>query len=355
MTNNEETIEKKEVAKEIVEDINNTLVFKGNTGEYFKIWIVNIILSILTIGIYSAWAKVRNNRYFYANTVYKNSPFEYLADPIKILKGRIIVVVFYVVFYMFTEIIPNLMVAGALLLIFLVFFPWLINRAIIFKLRYSAYRNISFKYNTGAKPFYIFFLINVPLFIITFGLAFPYIYNKFKKLFISNSSFGVTAFNFDGKNSKIYKIFLLSFLVLGIIPIIFFSLGFLGIVFSAQNTIIIFAVMMLLLLLLNFLAKGVFDALMANYVWSKTTLNKTTFECKWNIKTLAWIYLSNFLVIVLSFGLLIPWAKIRLMRYKIENFSIITSEIDDFIATQKKDRESLGEEVSDFFDIDIGV
>ena len=30
--------------------------FTGKTGEYFRIWIVNLALTILTLGIYSAWA-----------------------------------------------------------------------------------------------------------------------------------------------------------------------------------------------------------------------------------------------------------------------------------------------------------
>ncbi len=41
--------------------------FRGDGMEYFKIWIVNVLLTILTLGIYSAWATVRNNRYFYSN------------------------------------------------------------------------------------------------------------------------------------------------------------------------------------------------------------------------------------------------------------------------------------------------
>src|SRR3954471_6399831 len=47
-------------------------IFSGKGGEYFKIWIVNILLSIVTLGIYSAWAKVRNKQYFYGNTQLAN-------------------------------------------------------------------------------------------------------------------------------------------------------------------------------------------------------------------------------------------------------------------------------------------
>ena len=47
-----------------------SLEFRGKTGEFFGIWIVNVFLTIITLGIYSAWAKVRTNRYFYGNIYY---------------------------------------------------------------------------------------------------------------------------------------------------------------------------------------------------------------------------------------------------------------------------------------------
>ena len=69
--------------------------FRGNGGEYFKIWIVNVLLTLITLGIYSAWATVRNNRYFYSNTFVDDVSFDYLAKPLQILKGRIIAVVLF--------------------------------------------------------------------------------------------------------------------------------------------------------------------------------------------------------------------------------------------------------------------
>lgn len=42
--------------------------FCGSGSEYFRIWIVNLLLTIVTLGIYSAWAKVRTLQYFYRNT-----------------------------------------------------------------------------------------------------------------------------------------------------------------------------------------------------------------------------------------------------------------------------------------------
>src|SRR5271154_2471591 len=62
--------------------------FTGSGAEYFGIWIVNLLLTILTIGIYSAWAKVRRLQYFYRHTELAGSSFDFHGNPIKILIGR---------------------------------------------------------------------------------------------------------------------------------------------------------------------------------------------------------------------------------------------------------------------------
>ena len=64
------------------------LRFTGTGQEYFGIWIVNLLLTIVTLGIYSAWAKVRKLQYFYRNTQLDGSAFEYHGNPVPILKGR---------------------------------------------------------------------------------------------------------------------------------------------------------------------------------------------------------------------------------------------------------------------------
>ena len=46
--------------------------FKGKAMEYFGIWLANILLTVVTIGIFSAWAKVRRLRYFYNRNPYNS-------------------------------------------------------------------------------------------------------------------------------------------------------------------------------------------------------------------------------------------------------------------------------------------
>ena len=66
--------------------------FTGSGSEYFRIWIVNLILSVVTLGIYSAWAKVRRLEYFYRHTRVAGASFDYHGRPLAILKGRIVAV-----------------------------------------------------------------------------------------------------------------------------------------------------------------------------------------------------------------------------------------------------------------------
>ena len=80
--------------------------FTGNAVEFFGIWVVNIALTIVSLGIYSAWAKVRTKQYFYGNTLLDHSAFQYLATPVQILKGRIITVLFFGFYYALSAMNP---------------------------------------------------------------------------------------------------------------------------------------------------------------------------------------------------------------------------------------------------------
>ena len=97
-------------------------VFSGRTGEYFGIWFVNLLLGIVTLGIYSAWGKVRTERYFYGNTALAGSSFDYLADPIAILKGRLIAYAVVIALVLSSNFLPVLYVLLILALFALIIY-----------------------------------------------------------------------------------------------------------------------------------------------------------------------------------------------------------------------------------------
>jgi len=63
--------------------------FNGRTEEFALVWLLNVILSVITVGIYSGRAKVRIRRYLMGNTVLEGSRFDYHASPTSILRSRL--------------------------------------------------------------------------------------------------------------------------------------------------------------------------------------------------------------------------------------------------------------------------
>jgi len=377
-----EKIEKKEPEEEPLEeqsikksDENNqpvkftSLVFQGTAIEYFKIWIVNVFLTLITLGIYSAWAKVRSNRYFYANTYLHDSSFEYTADPKKILKGRLIVFFIYALFIYFSKVMINPFISLAILGFALLITPWIITKAIKFKLKNTKYKNVNFKYHENSFVMYKFFFIHLLLNLITVGLAYPYSLNKFKELIINNSSYGKTFFNYDGKTKDFYinfiKIILVYVLSIGAVGVFiaFFASSFKDDLNSLNNLnhnkniipILTVFVINFFYIFILFGLKAFYDAIMQNYVYGHTKLDNYPLKSTLGALKLTGIYITNILAIIFSLGLLYPWTKIRTLKYKLENTHIAID--DEFVseAAQVEQESALGEETEDFFDMDIGL
>ena len=63
--------------------------FTASGSEYFRIWISNLLLTLLTLGLYHPWAKVRKLRYFYGNTWVGDHAFDFHGDPKRMLRGTL--------------------------------------------------------------------------------------------------------------------------------------------------------------------------------------------------------------------------------------------------------------------------
>ena len=119
------------------------LRFTGMAGEYFRIWIVNLCLSVLTLGIYSAWAKVRRKRYFYGNTLLERRLRSSTSgNPVAISRAALIVFAIFGAYALLKEV--HFLFAIALFAAIAAALPWVIQRALQFNARNSTHRNVRF-------------------------------------------------------------------------------------------------------------------------------------------------------------------------------------------------------------------
>jgi uncharacterized membrane protein YjgN (DUF898 family) len=341
------------------------LEFTGTGAEYFRIWIVNVFLTILTLGVYGAWAKVRTRSYFYRNTVLGGHPFDYTADPVALLKGYGIVAAGLLLYNLVKYFNPlySLAVLGLLSLVI----PLLIYKSLRFFTRNSTYRNIPFRFLGSLGESYRTYLFYPLLLPFTLGLIAPYWAFRRKKYFFGNVGYGSTANTFSGKHGPFYSVYIKMGLVLFLF---FFVASILAALVipkiagaatagnSPMGASIIasaFVVYGVLLIVGSFSQMYIY-AWSTNYCFIQSELGDLRFESTLSGGKLFWIRISNIAAIVFSMGLLTPWAKVRRMRYLAENLSVVsTQDLENFTSAVAPDAASYGDAAADFFDLEIGL
>ncbi len=337
------------------------LEFTGIGSEFFRIWIVNVGLTLVTLGIYSAWAKVRTKRYFYGNTLIDNSSFEYLASPITILKGRLISFAVIASYVLVTDFYP--MATPVFLLAFVLIFPWLIVRSLCFNARNTAYRNVTFNFRGSTGQSYLCFLILPLLSVLTLGLAYPAVVARQKRYFVNNSCFGGSEFQLDAATRAFFWIYLKAFLVLLLAFAAVFGMSYYFALAAAGPTgadagyaPFIPITISLIIYPAYLIAYTLVQANITNLVVNNSSLEGHHFASNLETGKLLWLYLSNSVAILLSLGLLIPWAMIRSARYRVECTALVTDQpLDNFIRVQQNQISATGEELSDLMDVEFGL
>jgi uncharacterized membrane protein YjgN (DUF898 family) len=330
--------------------------FTGKASEFFRIWIVNILLTILTLGIYSAWAKVRTKRYFYANTYLDGTSFDYLAEPIKILKGRLLVLCGFLLatvpVYLIPSILPIVLV-GVLLV-----WPCLVTMVLRFNACNSVYRNIRFSFRATTWEAIKVYWQGWLLLIVTGGLANPWFKRKLHQFRVNNSQLGTSSFSFRHIHyDKYWFIFIeagiFSAIITGLITWVLNLSIILGLTLEDLFIIKINELLPVCFLLIYILYTKVY---LTNILFNNTSLNGHEFISSLKVLPLFWIYLSNTIIIILSVGLLTPWAMIRVMHYRVDNLKLAAvGNLTDFTAEEQKKTSALGEEIAEFIDMDYGL
>ena len=353
------------------------LRFMGSAREYFRIWIVNLCLTLLSLGVFSAWAKVRKKRYFYSHTTLDGTPFQYLAEPLPILKGRIIAAALFGVYYasshLFTPLLPYVLVVAVALA------PWVVIRSAAFNARYSAFRNMTFRFDGTYKgvlrDVYLWGL--VPLLLggsalasvhenlyvaigasSILGLIFPLWYRRMKRFLVRGTAFGGEHGDMTAGDGEFYKIYFLGGLLVGVTGIL--SGALVAVLVAAKGPGVMVGQGVLVFMLPVYagyvLAYAYVQARTLNLVWGKTTLGPLRFRSTLRARSLAGLYLTNALAIIASLGLLTPWAVIRTLKYRADNMRV---QLDGFLSTLRGSEHSAvqatGAELSEFFDMDLSL
>lgn len=339
--------------------------FTGTANEWFGIWIVNLMLSIVTIGIYSAWAKVRTKKYFYNHTFVEGRNFDYHATGGQIFKGRLIVLAALIVYQVLLTAVPPL---GLLLsLALLLAFPWLILRSMMFNARMSSFSNVRFGFDGTTGQAMLLMLVYPIGVLLTLYTTFPILDRAFKRFSIANARLGRARFAAEFPLGAFYKAFAVA--ILWVIAVTFGGAALFGISvasfgMAAQNAqadpmaimrLIGLAYVLFFAALLP--AAFIYQAMTRNVVYNNTVLEGGhRLASAVSAPMLLWIALSNTIVVVCTLFLMLPWAQVRLARYLAAHTGYsLGGTLDDFVSQAQTTGNAVGDAFADFEGMGAGL
>jgi uncharacterized membrane protein YjgN (DUF898 family) len=331
--------------------------FTGAAGEYFRIWIVNLFFTLVTLGIYSAWAKVRKKKYFYGSTRLDGDSFDYFANPRAIFKGRIVAVAVLVIYAFCVELYPASRlafwaVAAGLL-------PWLIVRAFTFNARNSAWRGVRFDFTATARDAAWVYVGKLAVAVISLGLAYPWFMARQKAFVVAHHALGTTTFECQISARKFLSIYFVSGLIISAIGglIALATAIALPLIEPAESLSWAGWALPVIAFYAGYaVAYAYIQARTTNLLWKGTIGPGMRFESSLAATRLAGLYLGNVFAVACSAGLLIPWAVIRTLRYRLENLTVIIDEDMEHQANPALTPVgAAGQELGDIFNLDLGL
>ncbi|QDL55070.1 YjgN family protein [Rhodoferax aquaticus] len=371
--------------------------FTGSGSEYFRIWIVNIFLLIITLGIYYPWAKVRRMRYFYGNTLVDGTPLGFHGNPRTMFKGSMLVGVLFGLYSAASNASP---MAGLIALVIVAgIWPALLKSSMQFRMANTSWRGLRLSFTgtlggayAAAMPLFIpaILIIGLASFapedaapkenmwllwtmagIMLLCIAItPWLLWNLKRYQHNNyalgslqTTFKATALDFYKLSGKAIGVAVLSVLASGaVFWLIAFglatsgggndsaSLGIASVFGMGFGFFVGMAVVFVVL-------KPYTIAKIQNLVWTKTGNSSMRFISKLSVRALLWQTIKNWCLVVITLGLYWPFAAVAMARLRLESV-FIKSNIDPlalFGAARVNEGDAAGDAAGDFFGIDMGL
>lgn len=288
-------------------------VFTGNGFEYFKLWLVNVLVCLLSAGILYPWAQVRSLRYFYQHTHLDGVEFLYASNPQKIFLVQFALTLYFagLVYAFFNT--PWLCLLGVLVLFAVLPYYW--HQRSVFEQQHSFYCDTHFQKTSDLREAYKVFLLWPLLAILSAGLAAPYAVFKIQQYRIQTTALSGYPFCFSA-SFKQYVSLLPPLLTAEILSAACF--------YYREHLPLSFTVLLVIgLWLLVFVRWRV---TLVNLQWNATTTKLGYFVATWDSQSYNKLIARNILLCLVTLGFYWPWARVKSAHYKAEHLAFFSNQ-----------------------------
>lgn len=384
------------------------LEFSGSGGEYFRVWIVNVLLSVVTLGFYTPFARRRTAMYFYGHTVVAGSPLEFTAPKRKMFVGFMLLVVLYAAFKLAAETGQDLavslfMLGGAALA------PYFWGSAMRFRMSSTRWRGVRphFAATWGeiykaSWPVFAIALVwmavsavtgmlvdvpaiqaakgkgpalpNIPLAAWLLGagalvatlLCVIRLEFNYKSLQVSRAQIGVQAGRWKPAYGDFVRIWLATLgvflacllpglVILGVIVTTSNGFGERGGLFHFLRIMVLVLVILFILFFSSAPARAYREARMFQLVWSNVGVSHIArFKCKLKARRYVMLRLKNMFLSLLTLGFYRPFALVSEYRMKTESVTLhVKGGLDQLVGQLVRQQDGVGDAIADAVGLDL--
>ena len=314
----------------------NTARFRyhGTGGALLGLVVVNALLTVLTLGIYSFWARNRVRQFHYAHTEAGGDCFVYDGTGGELLRGSIrafaVILLLIVAFAVLTlvsggDAAPAYTRVAVMLVVYGVI-GVLVLAAVNFTRRYrmsrTSWRGIRFSFHGSTGAFIGMMIRGTLLSIVTLGLYTPYFQSQRRGFLVDHTRLGAEEFNYHGNGRALVAEFLKA--VLLTIP----TLGLCWIWYAAFKD---------------------------RYLWSQTRMRGGQFISSVTGGELFALHAVNLALVLFTVGIATPWAITRTHDFLCGHLRLVGTVDWASLDQHAPVRGAFGEGLAEHFDIEVGL
>lgn len=311
-----------------------TFRYHGTGGGLFSLMLVNSLLTVITLGIYSFWARNKVREFHYAQTECSGDRFQYHGTGGELLRGGLKAFAF--LFLLVLALAAGQMAIGGeeaapamqaalsvgFYAIIVILIPLAINGTRRYRLSRSSWRGIRFSYHGPAAEFMKLTIGGGILTILTLGFMGPYFDNKRRGFFVTNAHFGSEPFLYEADGRELFREYLKALL---------FTIPTLGIYWVW------------------------YAAFRHRYFWKHTAMRGARFHSSVKGGDLFVLGLTNALLAVFTLGIGMPWVMARTHAFWCDNLALVGTVDWATVHQQTQAANATAEGLADGLDIDVGI
>ncbi|MGE0474398.1 MAG: YjgN family protein [Nitrospirales bacterium] len=345
-------------------------IFWGTGQTLFGIFITNTFFTILTLGIYAFWGRVRIRQFLHSQTSFAKIRFAYHGTGKELMMGWSKAFIVFGLPYLSLSLIPSIwpqfpdwipnLLAGTLILFFI---PVAVVGAHRYRLSRTSLGTIRFSFRGRFWDYYKIWTAGSLLTFVTLGLYYPVFENTRRCFLVCHTFFGTHPFRYHGTGKGMWLIYAKA---MGMVLLIVIGLVILSAKPEAFPHVLqwtpdewqeTFMTTTFTVGMTSFLVPWCYlQVAKQRYMWNHSGIGQSGFRFTASIWNLMELRVTNFFMLILTFGLAWPWVQIRNLQFLYYHLSLPGPVNFQDIQQEALDASPTGEGLAGYFDagFDIG-